>query len=550
MILGIGPYMSTHNSNPLITPVMKRKKFGRYLKLEAEGEKEKVGFGKSIALAVSRALVALGRSEEVKAENEIVLSGDKGTLLAESQELVEGAVVFMKTDDGRSVAADGTYEIKDGPQAGQVVEVKDGAVLSLKAKEVTPDAKSSSTKDVDHPEGADPNVVMAAVKSILELSSENSDLKAEKLIEQVKVEMSKVPVVKPLAGGSVKSSVEKTELSTVKLAAMSVPERAQAMAINLIAEYGDPNANKRTDLASGEPNITTTYAGEFALPYISPAVLSGDTLSKRLITVKENVGPKGVVVKPLALTNIIQAASCDFTHQGGVALTERKLVTTDLKVNLELCKKPFLEDWEAMQMGAGRMNKSLPPNFESHMLTEVAAIVAGNMETRIWRDTESTGAGHFDGLDVILNADKVDGSAGAITSANVVTKIREAISEIPAELRFHPDMVIYVPGNIVQLYVQKLGDQGFMDQYQTGSKPLNIDGYPMVYVPGKTAGTITIAKADNLWFGTDLVSDHAEAKLIDMEPTTGSDNVRVIMKFTAGVQYGKRPEIVQWVNPA
>ena len=52
------------------------------------------------------------------------------------------------------------------------------------------------------------------------------------------------------------------------------------------------------------------------------------------------------------------------------------------------------------------------------------------------------------------------------------------------------------------------------------------------------------AQKSNLFFGTGLLSDHNEVKLIDMADIDGSQNVRVVMRFTAGVQYGVGSEIV------
>ena len=52
------------------------------------------------------------------------------------------------------------------------------------------------------------------------------------------------------------------------------------------------------------------------------------------------------------------------------------------------------------------------------------------------------------------------------------------------------------------------------------------------------------AQKSNLFFGTGLMSDYNLVKLIDMADTDGSKNVRVIMRFTAGVQYGIGSEIV------
>ena len=52
------------------------------------------------------------------------------------------------------------------------------------------------------------------------------------------------------------------------------------------------------------------------------------------------------------------------------------------------------------------------------------------------------------------------------------------------------------------------------------------------------------AQKSNLYFGTGLLADHNEVKVIDMADIDGSQNVRIIMRYTAAVQYGLGAEIV------
>ena len=49
---------------------------------------------------------------------------------------------------------------------------------------------------------------------------------------------------------------------------------------------------------------------------------------------------------------------------------------------------------------------------------------------------------------------------------------------------------------------------------------------------------IVAGQKSNIYFGTGLLSDHNEVKLLDMADLDGSQNVRVVMRFSAGVQYG------------
>jgi len=517
------------------------KRFGHSIKLEA-AKTNQDSYLKRMAVAV---LLSIGLLDKIEATVEMKLIGDKGVILCSTDKLETGSVVFMKSEKGRTTLADGEYSLEDGMK----FSVKE-SVVELKLEE-SADPKPADPKAADQKAPVNEEVLLAAINKVISLSSQKELANEELLKNKIALAISKIPLVAPLGGDDTSEGKgEMVMLSKHEVAIMSTHERAYHIAGNLIAKHGvQRGANLK--LASGEPTITSTYAGAFALPYIAAAILGGQTLGNNLITVKQNVGPKGVTVKTLAVADIIQAASCDFTHQGSVDLDERKLLTTDLKTNIEVCKTPYLQDWEAMSMGAGRMGKQLPPNFQSFFLMEIAAIIAGAFETKVWQDTLATGAGHFDGLDVVLtDGDEIDLTGGAVTAANVITKLRIAIANVPQALKFNPNTRVYVGGDVALAYVQKLGDQGFMNEYQTGVKPLNIDGYQLVYVPGKTAGSITICTPDQLWFGTDLLSDLASAKLLDMEDKDGSDNVRVIMKYTGGVQIGVRGDIVHGVQAA
>jgi hypothetical protein len=51
---------------------------------------------------------------------------------------------------------------------------------------------------------------------------------------------------------------------------------------------------------------------------------------------------------------------------------------------------------------------------------------------------------------------------------------------------------------------------------------------------------------ENLVFGTGLLADSNEVKLLDMADVDGSQNVRIVMRMTAGVQYGIVEDIVTY----
>lgn len=291
------------------------------------------------------------------------------------------------------------------------------------------------------------------------------------------------------------------------------------------------------------PSITTTYAGEFAGKYISAALLSGNTIANGGITVKPNVKFKEVV-KKVATSGLIGNASCDFTDAGSLTLTERILQPEEFQVNLELCKKDFRSDWEAVQMGYSAYD-NLPPKFADFLIGHVAAKVAEQTEQNIWQGTDAT-AGEFDGLSVLLAADTdvVDVTGTTVTSANVIAELGKIVDAIPSAVYGKEDLKIYVSTNIAKAYVSAQAALGYRDLYHVGKTEMNFQGIPLFVANGLADNDAVAAETSNLYFGTGLLADHNEVKVIDMADLDGSQNVRIVMRFTAGVQYGIGSDIV------
>lgn len=301
-------------------------------------------------------------------------------------------------------------------------------------------------------------------------------------------------------------------------------------------------------------SITTTYSGEFAGQYISAALLSGTTLDNGLITVKPNIKFKEVI-KKVSSDDIVKDASCDFDPTSTLTLTERILQPDFQQVNLQLCKADFQNDWDAISMGYSAFD-NLPPSFADFLIGHVASKVAQRTEQSIWNGAAAT-AGQFGGFTELLTADgdvtDVAAVGGGVTSANVIAQLGAVVDAIGSTLYTSEDMFIYVSQNVARAYVRALG--GFATnvgaagvnadgtQWYTGGT-LSFDGMKIAVANGLADNTMVAAEKSNLFFGTGLLADHNEVKVIDMADIDGSQNVRVVMRFTAGVQYGIGSEIV------
>lgn len=305
-------------------------------------------------------------------------------------------------------------------------------------------------------------------------------------------------------------------------------------------------------------SLTTTYAGEFAKKYVAAALLSAPTIENGGVEVLPNVKYKQVLQK-IATDGLMKDATCDFTATSTVTLTERILQVKDLQVNLQLCKSTFHSTWQGIEQGYSSFD-SLPPSFQDYLIGYVAAKVAAQNETAIWTGATGT-SGQFDGFVTKIAADAAlpaaqEVAGTTVTAANVVAELGKLVDAIPATLYGKDDLYLYVSQNIAKAYVRALGGFGASglgangtnaqgtQWYNNGS--LSFDGIKIFVANGLAANTAVAAQKSNLFFGCSLNSDLQEVRVIDMSETDGSQNVRVVMRMAAGVQYAAIEDITTY----
>lgn len=297
-------------------------------------------------------------------------------------------------------------------------------------------------------------------------------------------------------------------------------------------------------------NVTSTYQGEFAGKYIASALLSANTIDKGGITVMPNVKYKAVV-KKLAVSDVLADADCDFQATSTVTLTERIIEPKALKVNLQLCKADYRSDWDAISMGYSAFDE-LPKSFADFLIGHVSAKVSLKMEQNIWAGDKDN-AGEFDGLLTLLSEDADLPSANEIASATVSASTIEAelgkiVDAIPSAIYGKEDLRIYISQAMHKAYVRALGSAGYLDRYanQDMGTELMFDGIKLFVANGLVGAQAIATTVDNIFFGCGLQNDENVVKLIDMEDTDGSENVRLVMKMTGAVQYYNVEEIVTY----
>ena len=293
----------------------------------------------------------------------------------------------------------------------------------------------------------------------------------------------------------------------------------------------------------------STYAGLAAGKYISAALLSAPTIENGGVTVLENVKGKSVL-QTIDTSSIFTDATCDFDDTQTVTMGESVLTVKDMQVNLQLCRSQFHDTFSAIEMGASAF-ADIPKSFEDYLLGYVASKVAASNETLLW--TGVAGANAYDGL-VTLGAAQIAAgqqiAAVASTAANVIDEMGKVIDLIPTTIYGSESLKLYVSSNIARNYVRALGgfaaaglgangtDNKGTQWYTNGQ--LSFDGIPVFVANGMADNTMMAAQSDNLYFGTSLLSDwgNVSAAIIPVHLYDGSDNVRVVMRMTAGAQIG------------
>ncbi len=301
-------------------------------------------------------------------------------------------------------------------------------------------------------------------------------------------------------------------------------------------------------------SITSNYAGEHAGQYIAAALRSAKTLD--YLTVLENVKFKRNITK-VASSGLIKDATCDFTDAGTLTLTERVLNPKELQINVDLCKKDLLADWQAASMSAGAWNRDMSGDFSAFVISHLSDTIADWIEQVIWTGNDGDpgsvtgmlttgGVGTMDADTAVVEADNSGGAGTAHSATNIDENLGLLLASVPVTVYGKEDLMIYMGTAAYRLYLENQAAAGYQQLYSMNDAFVPMyNGVKIGMCPGMPADKMVAAQKSNLFFGTDLVSDTTEIRMLDMSALDGSDNVRVVAKFTAGVQHAQGGDIVR-----
>ena len=287
---------------------------------------------------------------------------------------------------------------------------------------------------------------------------------------------------------------------------------------------------------------TSNYAGTAAVPFVAPAILSADTIANGYCSVLDNVRYKTNLRKVSGGT--VEARTCGFAANGSLDISDVQLTLTELQVNEEICNHELAQTWAAEQM---RGNFApVPGDYERYLAQYIAARVAEDVEQNIWQgnyDLDGGGgagsASHtlFNGiLEQVVDASPAHETlvSGAFTNSTIDDRLASLVADLPDALVGDPNTKIYMSRKSFQLYFQYLASVNV--EFHAAELAKSYLGYEVICPAGFPNDTLLATRVDNIYFGTNVLTDHVEARFIDLRNFTGADQTRIIMMFDGGTQ--------------
>lgn len=291
----------------------------------------------------------------------------------------------------------------------------------------------------------------------------------------------------------------------------------------------------------------TTYCGENAVEFYSAALLTGDT--KSMIKLIPDV--KSVVKIPrLELTGILQESDCVFSDGGTSTLSQKTLTVCPIKVNLEFCTRDFEVNFLSEQLRPGSLEAQIPKSFQDYIMMKIAENISTELEYMLWQgDTAASPASICDGFlkKFLADAAVIDVTGTTLSAANIIAEIGKVYAAIPATIINRGRVKIFLSVAASKFYKQALvASNPALISWNNGDFKLSYVDVDLVVAPGLPTNVMVAAEPENLWYGTDLMSDIEDILVIPQRDKSGAPTVRIVAEFKFGVEYGIGTEVVYY----
>ena len=298
----------------------------------------------------------------------------------------------------------------------------------------------------------------------------------------------------------------------------------------------------------------STYTDENKLPLIKKSILQGRAM--RFLTVQPDI-KSSASINIIDSTLVAQAGGCGWSASGTTALTQRELSVCPIKVNESICLDDLEKYYTQKMMNPGSYNEDIP--FEAMFSDEKAGKIQALVEDLAFKgDTDGSGNlalcdGFIKLFDGTLSGDVVSAnvsSATAITAANVIGLVDDAVGTIASDIIDSEDLVLLMGYDTYRTWALALRNANLF--HYNGSENQLEDGFSQM-VPGTNVKVVAvrglngtnkmiISRSANLYVGVDLLNDYEDFKIFFSED---NDEVRFRAKWKQGVQVAF-PEFVSY----
>ena len=285
----------------------------------------------------------------------------------------------------------------------------------------------------------------------------------------------------------------------------------------------------------------TNYVEEKRLPLIAKSFLSGKTID--LIQLETGVLQDTALNLVSASVDFGDGATCGWNATDGVALSQRILKPTFLKVNQSFCDKSLLKKWASYEVKLAAGREQLP--FEESFMAEIANAISESIEKLVWQG-DSSNDNEPDGFLKILGAVS-SGVVSATWSAGTTAynRIKTVYNAIPANIIDKEDTVIFVGEETYREFIQDLVSANlyhFSPDYKAGEYMLPGTAIRVIAVNGLNGtGKIVAGRLSNFFYGVGAEDDK---DTFDFWYSQDNREFRLAVYFAMAVQVAYPNEIV------
>lgn len=276
------------------------------------------------------------------------------------------------------------------------------------------------------------------------------------------------------------------------------------------------------------------------------ALVGGGTRSRISIQtgVKHSANLNFIEIAP----TLQDGSACGFSSAGDVSLTQRKIETAAIKINLDICPQTLRGKYAEYLISMNATEDELP--FEEYIMEGVTNVLARRIETLMWQgDKSKTSDTNIKWIDGFL---KIAGAEAGVKDVTItLTSVFDAIAKVYESMTdeaIERGAEIYVsPANYRKFMSELVAKNFFHYAGAVESAPTEFffpgTSAKVVMTPGLTGvdNKIVGTFAKNLFYGCDMENDEEDIKVWW---SNDADLYKLKASWNSGVQIAFPDQVV------